>query len=245
MKIQLGKFKLVLGSLLLSQAAGAYNPLTHFGQGFRDMPDRQNLITLGVGGALTLVALGFDQNVVDHYASGNPWEQTSKLGNKYLGTGVPGAALGLTILIYGLAAKDERQVDSGQAQLEALLSTGILTGVMKISIRRQRPGGGDRTSFPSGHTSTVFTTAMMLHEMYGSPWMDALGFGLASYTGWSRIVANRHHVSDVLFGATLGIIVAHGFAQHHKSSQKESTDISWLPYFDSREDFGLMLSKRF
>ena len=56
-------FKKILVAVLLVASgplARAYNPLTHFGEGFRDTADRQNLIVLGVGGALTLVALRFD-----------------------------------------------------------------------------------------------------------------------------------------------------------------------------------------
>lgn len=240
------KIKILCLALVLSMPAQAYNPFRHVALGARDLGDEQNLITLGVGSALTFVALGLDQSLAKHYEDHNPWGGISKLGNDYLGTGIPGVVVGFSTLLYGAIAKKNHEIESGQAHLEALAMSGLLTGLLKFSFRRDRPDGGHASSFPSGHTSTTFTSAMVLHEMYDSIWLDALTFSLAAYTGACRVTARRHYLSDVVFGATLGIVVGHAFAKHHReAASSDATATAWMPYFDSRDNFGLMLSKNF
>ncbi|MCA9595002.1 MAG: phosphatase PAP2 family protein [Myxococcales bacterium] len=69
-------------------------------------------------------------------------------------------------------------------------------------------------SFLSGHTIIAFTGAGLgcAHhlnlDIYGSvadPLTCALGLGVATWVGTSRIVSSRHYLSDVLSGAALGL----------------------------------------
>ena len=58
-------------------------------------------------------------------------------------------------------------------------------------------------SFPSGHTSASFATATVIQRRWG--WRAGLpAYALASYVGASRLHDN-HYLSDVAFGAGLGI----------------------------------------
>ena len=90
------------------------------------------------------------------------------------------------------------------------LMAGVVNG-LKYSVRRPRPDGTSRNSFPSGHTATAFMTATMLHKEYGwrSPWFSIGGYTLAAFTGTSRILNNRHWSSDVMAGAVIGIGSVH------------------------------------
>lgn len=93
-------------------------------------------------------------------------------------------------------------------------SIAIMTGVtqgMKYTIRRKRPDCATRNSFPSGHTGTAFMTATLLHKEYGwrSPWWSIGGYTLAAFTGVSRILNDRHWMSDVVTGAAIGIGSVH------------------------------------
>lgn len=49
---------------------------------------------------------------------------------------------------------------------------------------------------------------MMMHKEYGdrSPWYSISAFTVATATGISRILNNRHWLSDVLAGAGIGIL---------------------------------------
>ncbi|MEZ5283865.1 MAG: phosphatase PAP2 family protein [Vicinamibacterales bacterium] len=88
----------------------------------------------------------------------------------------------------------EADLIRGQA-INALLTHGI-----KLSVRRTRPDGSS-FSFPSGHTSSTFATAAVLRA-----WMVKRAACVTSAMGGSRVQENRHYVSDVLFGAAIGIV---------------------------------------
>ena len=90
------------------------------------------------------------------------------------------------------------------------LMAGAVNGI-KYSVGRLRPDGSRYNSFPSGHTSTAFMTATMLHQEYGwrSPWFSIGGYTAAAITGVSRICNNRHWLSDVVAGAGIGIGAVH------------------------------------
>ena len=91
----------------------------------------------------------------------------------------------------------------------AVMSTAV-NGV-KYSVGRLRPDGSRHNSFPSGHTATAFMTATMLHKEYGwrSPWFSIGGYTAAAVTGVSRLMNNRHWMTDVMAGAAIGIGSVH------------------------------------
>lgn len=88
-----------------------------------------------------------------------------------------------------------------------VIMAGVVNAV-KESVRRMRPDGSNHRSFPSGHTATAFMCATMLHKEYGhiSPWISVGGYTVATATGLSRILNNKHWASDVLVGAGIGIL---------------------------------------
>ena len=96
--------------------------------------------------------------------------------------------------------------DAFSAAAMALAVNGL-----KYTVRRPRPDGTSRNSFPSGHTATSFMTATMLYKEYGwkSPWFSIGGYTLAAAAGVSRILNNRHYMSDVIAGAAIGIGAVH------------------------------------
>jgi len=114
--------------------------------------------------------------------------------------------------------------------------TAALQGVVAAIVGRERPlsrdcddpaetlgresgvcSGNDRhRSFFSGHTSQAFAAAgaQCMHHLhlplYGSltPFVPcAASFAVAAMAGGLRIMADRHYMSDVLTGATVGTLV--------------------------------------
>ena len=64
-------------------------------------------------------------------------------------------------------------------------------------------------SFPSGHTSTAFSMAMLLAAiMKRKLWCVVLPF-IAFMVGYSRVYLSQHFVTDVFAGMTIGIITAY------------------------------------
>jgi hypothetical protein len=112
------------------------------------------------------------------------------------------------------AAGHESRSSWGRMLVSDAFSAAIMTGAVnsiKYSVRRLRPDSRSRNSFPSGHTATTFMTAAMLSKEYGwrSPWYSIGGYTVAAFTGASRLMNNRHWMSDVAAGAAIGIGSVH------------------------------------
>ena len=90
----------------------------------------------------------------------------------------------------------------------ATLLAAAVNGI-KYTAKVPRPDGSSRNSFPSGHTAVAFMGATILHKEYGltrSPWYSVGGYAVATATAVSRMLNNRHWMSDVLAGAGIGIL---------------------------------------
>ncbi|HVC20441.1 MAG TPA: phosphatase PAP2 family protein [Vicinamibacterales bacterium] len=112
-----------------------------------------------------------------------------------------GTAAGVYAL--GLASHHAAAARLGSALLRAGVVAGLVTDALKIAVRRTRPNGANY-SFPSGHTSVTFASATVLARAYG--WKVGLpAFLAATYVGASRIESRHHYLSDVVFGAAIGI----------------------------------------
>ena len=96
---------------------------------------------------------------------------------------------------------------------DAFSTLGMAAAVkgLKLVVNRERPDGSDFESFPSGHSAKAFMAATMLHKEYGwrSPWFSIGGYSVAALTGVSRLMNNRHWMSDVIAGAAIGIGSVH------------------------------------
>jgi membrane-associated phospholipid phosphatase len=89
---------------------------------------------------------------------------------------------------------------------QALIVTEVYTGALKYTVQRERPDGSNSLSFPSGHASAAFTLATVADHHYG--WKVGVpAYVLASGIGLSRVEKNKHYLSDVIAGATIGVIV--------------------------------------
>lgn len=87
-----------------------------------------------------------------------------------------------------------------------VLNLGLVY-ILKKSLKETRPDG-TAFSFPSGHTANVFAGATMLSIEYGQnhKWVPYAAYGVATTVGVMRMANNKHYISDVLFGAGLGIL---------------------------------------
>ena len=107
--------------------------------------------------------------------------------------------------------------------LNVISLNGIITNLVKMTVKRQRPDSFYKTradaddsfrSFYSGHTSTTFalgtSNAIMLSEAYPEKskliWITNLS--LATANGYLRIAGDKHYLSDVLSGGIAGYFLA-------------------------------------
>lgn len=73
---------------------------------------------------------------------------------------------------------------------------------LKLIIPETRPDGSNDKSFPSGHTAAAFSGATFIHKRYGIK-RAIIPYLMATFTGYSRIAANKHYFHDVVAGAAI------------------------------------------
>ena len=115
----------------------------------------------------------------------------------------------------------------------AILAKGQLVNLgmvyfLKKTLKKTRPDG-TAYSFPSGHTANAFAGATMLSIEYGEnhKWVPYVSYGVATGIGVMRIANDKHYISDVLFGAGLGILsmkLAYWTHQYKWNQPKSETD---------------------
>jgi membrane-associated phospholipid phosphatase len=94
----------------------------------------------------------------------------------------------------------------GRDLVRSLVVTQSLTFAIKFAVGRERPNGSDKRSFPSGHASGTFATATVLQRRYG--WKAGIpAYAVAGYVAISRLNEGQHFLSDIVFGAALGLMV--------------------------------------
>jgi len=109
------------------------------------------------------------------------------------------------------------------------LFTSLITHVIKRTANLNRPNGG-KYAFPSGHTSSAFSSASTLFYEYKDSNLAyaSSGFLFAGTTGALRITNNEHWVSDVLVGAGIALLVTH-LVYHFEPLKK------WIPFKNRKE----------
>jgi len=108
--------------------------------------------------------------------------------------------------VLGKAARQPKLEQLGSNLLRTLVYTQVVVAPVKVAVRRERPDGSNRLSFPSGHTANSCALARMLERQYG----HRVGIPLyvfSAFVAAGRIEDDRHYVSDVVMGAFLGAIV--------------------------------------
>lgn len=158
--------------------------------------DSTGFIILAVGAASTFFFQKYDEDIHKRWGNGQIFSNGISRVGDFLGTGVPGGLLALIQL------KTSPKV--GKAHVEALLITSFNTYFLKYATSKYRPLKQNRLSMPSGHTSTMFASASVLAHSYGYK-VGIPMYLLATLTGLSRINDDKHWLSDVIAGATIGI----------------------------------------
>ena len=169
----------------------------------RRLPARETLTVLTIGAVASAIAHSADARLTSGLSGSNRLDATFE----------PGATIGgLSVQLGGAFATYAvgRMTDSPRATLvgadlvRAQLLSQALTHAIKLSVRRARPDG-DTLSFPSGHTATTFASATVLQRHFG--WKAGIpAYAVASYVAASRIQGKHHFLSDVAFGAAIGIV---------------------------------------
>jgi hypothetical protein len=177
---------------------------------FVAFPKRRSTWTiLGIGAAAALAVHPVDDHVESHLvgneAADNFFSAGHWVGSAYVQFG---SAVGLWAVGRYVVAPAEgvsrtnKYSEIGFDLLRAQILSGVIVQGIKHTVRRERPSGAC-CAFPSGHAAAAFAAASVLerHLGYRLSWPALAG---ATYVATSRLVDNRHFLSDVVFGAAVG-----------------------------------------
>jgi hypothetical protein len=198
---------------------------------FKAYPRRQSTwVILAIGAAAAGLAHPVDDEVNNKLAGSDAAGKVFAAG-KYIGSFYTqvGVATGLYVVgRYVLphaddAPKTNTMSHIGFDMLRALIVSQTLTQGIKIAVRRDRPTG-ECCAFPSGHASATFATAAVIERHFGyrGSWPMFL---IASYVATSRLHDNRHFLSDVVFGAAVGVSSGWTVVGRHGRSQFALTPV--------------------
>jgi membrane-associated phospholipid phosphatase len=162
-----------------------------------------NVKPLLIGGAATGIGSIFDDDVVNAIA-----DPSHGFGTSFESGASPAVVGGVVAVLFatGRAVDAPRYRAMTYDWLHAVIINGGYTALIKEVVHRERPNGEDHLSFPSGHASNAFAIAAVAERHYG--WKAGVpAYAMASLVAVSRLQRNKHYLSDVMAGATLGYIV--------------------------------------
>ncbi len=202
-------FELIASSDLYGQAISINQIKSGISYTINNNPS--NLII--IGGLLgSGISTKYDDKIQEVYQGKILGKSAAKLGDYW---GIAGQFIILSRLKLGS--------DEFNYATSAIIANGLCTYGIKFITGRIRPDGANRRSFPSGHTSSSFLAATIADDLYGSK-IGVPAYLLAGLTGLSRIHDNKHYLSDVIFGAGLGIALGKGFGNDAQKKTLQKID---------------------
>ena len=165
-------------------------------------------------------------NVLPNTTEQSKWSlRVSQIGASYSLAG-----MAATLYLVSKATGNKKAREVGFLGAEAIAHSQIVALVLKAAAQRERPldfqtnhsggtgfgNGGD--AFPSGHASGSFALATVFAYEYGREhrWVPYASYGLASVVAASRISGQKHWVSDIFVGSTIGFLIGrYVYKVHH------------------------------
>ncbi len=186
--------------------------LQNLGRDLRALPSAPTAIVLAAGGGGAAAAHAADADMARRAADAGDAGYT--VAGRWLGDGWVQAGGALATYAVGRLAGQPRVTHVGSDLVRVQALNGVLTTGLKYAVDRRRPSGG-RYAFPSGHTSATFASASVLHAHFG--WKAAApAYIVAGYVGWTRVRDRKHWMSDVVFGAAVGLATGHAVTKGHR-----------------------------
>jgi membrane-associated phospholipid phosphatase len=171
-------------------------------------------------------------------------EEFGEAGQNFGGVTIM-APLAVSFFTAGRFASDTRFRAASYDVGQAFVVTAAYTEILKRAASRTRPDLSNSKSFPSGHTSNAFALAAVVDAHYGKK-TGLAAYAMAGLVGVSRIERNKHHLSDVIAGAALGVIVGRTVTREDGEPVRGQKRFSLAPSFSpSGDGVGVGLSVDF
>ena len=198
------------GSASWAQTPSAASP-PPIGEVFREVPrDLWHFLSwdtaavLGIGGGAALVGHIWDDDLAGELETNVRLNDAMQPGHTY-GAFSMQVLVGVGLYSGGWFAKKGKLAAVGGDIMRAQLVSQAYVQALKFTVQRERPDKSNSVSFPSGHSASAFATASVLQRHYG--WKVGVPAGVvAAYVATARVHDNKHYLSDVIFGAGIGIV---------------------------------------
>ena len=178
----------------------------------KHLPATENYWWAAAGGAGAWAVHPADKHVTPYFVNAS-WAHDVFVFGAYLGDAPELLAISGTVYAVGRWKGNKKVSHLGMDLIQAVAVSEALVTPIKYAVGRERPDGSSDTSFPSGHSADTFAVATALERHLG--WKGAVpGYMFASYVAISRMHDNRHYLSDVVFGSTVGIIAGRTVTRH-------------------------------
>ncbi len=233
-------------------------------------PVHSGLIIIGIG---TLVAT--DQKTLPLLAPKSELEENGliKVGKSFSKYGE--AVYAMPIIagfgVYGWVTHSPREKETFFMVTEALATSSTWTSLLKVGCGRERPyqreaqesdwlgpfgvfsseanrHGKQFTSFPSGHSSAIWSIATILAHQYPRHYIvPVLSYSIATTVAYSRMVVDAHWLSDVVVGSALGYLCARQVLRDNSESGIQDGPVSAckISFGVTRDYYGIRLHFRY
>jgi len=177
---------------------------------FRELPldvwrfvSLDTAVVLAAGGGAAALAHIWDGDVVTELQVNPQLNNALEPGSKY---GAFAVMLGGSFAVYGVGriSGHPHTAMVGADVVRAQIVSQLWSQGLKYAVQRERPDQSNSVSFPSGHAAGGFAAAAVLTRHYG--WKAGIPAYLgAAYIAAARVHDNKHYLSDVTFGAAMGL----------------------------------------
>jgi len=149
------------------------------------------------------------------------------------------------LAVYGAAGyflKKSEMTGTAMLAAESFAAADAVGTVVKIAAGRARPYAGEgkgsfrpfinktsHTSFPSGHTTSIFSVASVFAARYESPAVGIIAYSLASGVAMQRLYGGKHWASDAFASAALGTAVGRAVVKSAEAAKEKTAYL--LPVF--------------
>jgi membrane-associated phospholipid phosphatase len=198
---------------------------------------RSAWIALAVTLVAFVVASLADKWIYDHVMNPTVYERDWGRLLRVMGFQGTWFALALAVGLTDGAATPPKRHSKHRAWLLFLAPglAGLAAEVLKIAIRRERPGlhegmygfrpwaertfSGGGLALPSSHAAVAFGGAAMIAYLF--PRARWVGYSLAVGCAVTRLLARAHFASDVVLGAGVGWLVAYGLSRRWPVNERQ------------------------
>jgi hypothetical protein len=170
---------------------------------FRRLPSLDSAVILSIGGVAAAASHPHDTRLSRSFSNADSMRGTFSAGQTIGAMPVQLAGAFATYSIGRMTGNAEVAVIGADLARAQFVSQGM-TMAVKAAAGRTRPDGTS-LSFPSGHAASAFATAAVLQRHLG--WKAGIpAYAVAGYVAASRVQMRRHYLSDVAFGAAIGLV---------------------------------------